>query len=46
MGAETLCNTSIKANRLNANMSISTGFIIRACVKGPIMAMQQVMFWL
>jgi len=35
-----LCNTS-KANSLNANTSMSTGFFIYACLKGPIMVMQQ-----
>jgi len=38
-----LCNTSFKANSLNANTSMSTGFFICACLKGPIMVMQQVM---
>ena len=37
-----LCNTSIKANSLNANMSMSTGFFLCAWLKGPIMVMQQV----
>ena len=36
-----LCNTSVEANSLNANTSVSTGFLY-ACLKGPVMVMQQV----
>ena len=32
-----------KANSLIANSSVSTGFIVYACMKGLIMVMQQVM---
>jgi len=34
-----LYNTSIKANSLNANMSMSTWFLIYACLKCMIMVM-------
>ena len=38
-----ICNTSIKADSLNANTSGITGFVIYACLKDAIMVRQQLM---
>ena len=37
-----ICNTSVKADNLNANTSGITGFIIYACLKDSMMVRQQV----
>ena len=37
-----LCYTSVEVNGLNANMGVSTGFLIYAYLKSQIMVMQQV----
>ena len=37
-----ICNTSIQADSLDANTSVTTGFILYACLKDSIIVRQQV----